>query len=199
MNFRRSLAEIHVCPRFAWQDAPRRSSAVHLGSCKLIGWKEKDLPVRRYPCLYSLSRLCKAALLALIALYCASGQETAAPKEGALNTYLTREPTDTTGQLALMQQGLYQEQVDTNVVMFLLQYGSRIHMDRTYYPANTSDREMVPCYVFTPANMPRGARRPGLVMVHGGFHEKLDWRFFKLIDDAVGHGYAVIFPEYRGS
>jgi dipeptidyl aminopeptidase/acylaminoacyl peptidase len=146
-----------------------------------------------------LSSLGKAALLALVAITCAPGQEAAAPKEGALNTYLTREPTDTTGQLALMQQGLYQEQVDTTVVMFLLQYGSRIHMDRTYYPASTSDREMVPCYVFTPANMPRGAKRPGLVMVHGGFHEKLDWRFFKLIDEAVGHGYAVIFPEYRGS
>jgi len=37
------------------------------------------------------------------------------------------------------------------------------------------------------------------VIVHGGFHEKLDWRFFKLIDMAVSHGYAVIFPEYRGS
>jgi len=122
---------------------------------------------------------------------CVVGQE--------LNTYLAREPTDTNGQLALMQQGMYQEQVDTTVVMFLLQYGSRIHMDRTYYPANTSDHEMIPCYVFTPAGMRAGSKRPGLVMVHGGFHEKLDWRFFKLIDEAVSHGYAVVFPEYRGS
>lgn len=137
-------------------------------------------------------------LLLLFAAACMVGQE-AAPKEGTLNTYLNREPTDTNGQLALLQQGMYQEQLDTTVVMFLLQYGSRIHMDRTYYPANTSDREMIPCYVFTPVNLQRGTKHPGLVMVHGGFHEKLDWRFFKLIDEAVSHGYVVVFPEYRGS
>ena len=130
-----------------------------------------------------------------------AAQEPAAgtPREGSLNSYLNREPTDTTGQLALMMQNLFEQQVDTTVVQFLLQYGSRIHMDRTQYPANTSDHEMIPAYVFTPANMPAGQKRPGLVMVHGGFHEKLDWRWFKLIDEAVGHGYAVIFPEYRGS
>jgi len=121
------------------------------------------------------------------------------PKEGTLNTYLNREPTDPSGQLALLLQGMYQQQVDTTVVMFLLQYGNRIHLDRTYYPANTSDHEMIPGYVFTPATMQRGTKRPGLVIVHGGFHEKLDWRFFKLIDNAVSLGYAVIFPEYRGS
>ena len=148
-------------------------------------------------------RLSGAALLLGFALTRAGlaqePPEPAAPKEGTLNTYLNREPTDTNGQLSLMLQGMYQEQVETTVVMFLLQYGSRIHMDRTYYPASTSDHEMIPGYVFTPVNMPRGAKRPGLVMVHGGFHEKLDWRFFKLIDEAVSHGYVVIFPEYRGS
>src|SRR5437667_263058 len=81
-----------------------------------------------------------------------------APKEGALNTYLNREPTDTAGQLALMQQNNFRMQLDTTVLMFLLQYGSRIHMDRTYYPANTKDREMIPCYVFTPANAQKGTR-----------------------------------------
>lgn len=122
-----------------------------------------------------------------------------APKEGALNTYLNREPTDTNGQLALMQQNNFREQLDTSVLLFLLQYGNRIHMDRTFYPANTSDHEMIPGYVFTPANLPAGTRLPGLVIVHGGFHESFDWRFFKLVDEAVAHGYAVVFPEYRGS
>ena len=145
---------------------------------------------------------CRYLLCVLACSGLALAQEPAAapaPKEGALNTYLNREPTDTNGQLALMMQGMYQEQVDLSAVMFVLQYGSRIHMDRTYYPANTSDREMIPCYVFTPANQPPGTKRPALVMVHGGFHEKLDWRFFKLIDEAVQHGYVVMFPEYRGS
>jgi dipeptidyl aminopeptidase/acylaminoacyl peptidase len=141
--------------------------------------------------------------VAVIWMSCGFAQDPAGaagePKEGTLNTYLNREPTDTSGQLALMMQGMYQDQIDVAVVMFLLQYGSRIHMDRTYFPANTPDHEMIPGYVFTPAGMAKGAKLPGLVMVHGGFHEKLDWRFFKLIDEAVAHGYAVVFPEYRGS
>jgi dipeptidyl aminopeptidase/acylaminoacyl peptidase len=123
----------------------------------------------------------------------------AEPKEGALNSYLNREPTDTNGQLALMMQGMYQEQVDVTALMFVLQYGNHIHMDRTYYPANTNDHEMIPGYVFTPANMQPGTKRPAIVMVHGGFHEKLDWRFFKLIDEGVRQGFVVMFPEYRGS
>ena len=142
----------------------------------------------------------RLSALVFLCLYPAFAQDAAAPKEGALNTYLAREPTDANGQLALMMQGMYQDQLDVTVVQFLLLYGSRIpHGSRTYFPANTSDHEMIPGYVFTPAAMPKGTRRPGLVMVHGGFHEKLDWRFFKLIDEAVSHGYAVIFPEYRGS
>ena len=144
-----------------------------------------------------LSRI--VVLSSVLGIAGAFGQDAAVPKEGALNSYLAREPTDTAGQLALMQQNNFRLQVDTTVLLFLLQYGSRIHMDRTYYPANTSDHEMIPGYVFTPLNMEKGTRRPGLVIVHGGFHESLDWRFFKLIDEAVGHGYAVIFPEYHGS
>jgi dipeptidyl aminopeptidase/acylaminoacyl peptidase len=147
--------------------------------------------------MFSASLRLSAAVF--VCLYAAFAQDAAAPKEGALNTYLAREPTDTNGQLALMMQGMYQEQLDVTVVQFLLLYGSRIHMDRTYFPANTNDHEMIPGYVFTPAGIATGSKRPGLVMVHGGFHEKLDWRFFKLIDEAVSHGYAVIFPEYRGS
>jgi dipeptidyl aminopeptidase/acylaminoacyl peptidase len=40
---------------------------------------------------------------------------------------------------------------------------------------------------------------PGLIVVHGGFHSHLDWRFFDLIDFAVTKGYVVMFPEYHGS
>src|SRR5437868_15517523 len=101
-------------------------------------------------------------LLSLFGLSGAFGQDAAAPKEGALNTYLNREPTDTTGQLALMQQNNFRVQLDTTVLLFLLQYGNRIHMDRTFYPANTKDREMIPGYVFTAANAPKGTRGPGL-------------------------------------
>jgi dipeptidyl aminopeptidase/acylaminoacyl peptidase len=140
-------------------------------------------------------------VLTLASCCLCQGQEppAAAPKEGTLNTYLNREPTDTNGQLAVIMQNMFEQQVDTTVVQFLLQYSGRVHLDRIYFPANTSDHEMIPGYVFTPATMPVGRKLPGLVVVHGGFHEKLDWRFFRLIVEAVDQGYAVVFPEYRGS
>ena len=129
----------------------------------------------------------------------APAKDAAAPKEGALNSYLNREPTDTAGQLALAQHAQNWEHADTTHLLFMMQYGSRVRMERTYYPANTADHDMVPCCLFTPANLKAGEKRPGLLIVHGGFHESLDWRFFRLIVEAVEHGYAVIFPEYHGS
>src|SRR5579859_3336355 len=146
--------------------------------------------------LRGILRLGAVSAICVFSAFGQDGSKAAEPKEGSLNSYLAREPNDTSGQLALMMQGMYQDQVDVTVLLFLLQYGSRIHMDRTYFPANTSDHEMIPCYVFTPAGLQKGKKIPGLVMVHGGFHEKLDWRFFNLIDAAVSHGYAVVFPEY---
>ena len=138
-------------------------------------------------------------LVALAALGSVSAAEPAGVKDGALGTFMDKEPGDTAGQLALLLQNTYKLQVDTTVVMFQLQYGSRVHLERIFYPANTSDHEMIPAYIFTPASLAKGQKRPGLVIVHGALHESLDWRFFRLIDAAVAHGYAVIFPEYRGS
>jgi dipeptidyl aminopeptidase/acylaminoacyl peptidase len=129
----------------------------------------------------------------------AAAAESPAPKDGALGTFMDREPSDTNGQLALLQQNVFRLQLDTTIVMFQLQYGSRVHLERIFYPANTSDHEMIPGYMFTPANPVKGQKRPGLVIVHGALHESLDWRFFRLIDEAVAHGYAVMFPEYHGS
>src|SRR5260370_37572380 len=47
--------------------------------------------------------------------------------------------------------------------------------------------------------MTAGKKYPGILLLHGGFHEKLDWRFFAYIDAAVARGFVVLFPEYRGS
>ncbi|MDB6168407.1 MAG: hypothetical protein JWM88_1271 [Verrucomicrobia bacterium] len=137
--------------------------------------------------------------LALLGSTRLAAEEPAALKDGALPTYMSKEPGDANGQLALLQVNVNKLQIDTTMVMFMLQYGSRVHLERIYFPANTSDHEIVPGYIFTPANMPKGEKRPGLVIVHGALHESLDWRFFRLIDAAVAHGYAVIFPEYHGS
>ena len=142
------------------------------------------------------------AALALLTALAAFGQEKAAaegPKEGSITAFLKSDSTDTQTLLLAAQQVQYSQRADTTAVLFLLQYGSRIKMERTYYPANTSDHEMIPCSIFTPVDMKAGTKRPGLLIVHGGLHEFLDWRFFRLVVESVEHGYAVIFPEYHGS
>jgi dipeptidyl aminopeptidase/acylaminoacyl peptidase len=127
------------------------------------------------------------------------GAEDAGPKEGTLTNFLKSDATDTTTLLQAMQQVQYAQRADNTHLLFLQLYGNRVRMERTFYPANTSDHEMIPCNLFTPADMKPGTKRPGLIIVHGGLHESLDWRFFRLVVEAVEHGYAVIFPEYHGS
>ena len=138
-------------------------------------------------------------MLALVAFAGAMGQEATAPQEGSITPFLKSDSTDTQTLLLAAQQVAYSQRADNTHLLFMLQYGSRVKMERTYYPANTSDHEMISCCLFTPADLKPGTKRPGLLIVHGGLHESLDWRFFRLIVEAVEHGYAVIFPEYRGS
>jgi dipeptidyl aminopeptidase/acylaminoacyl peptidase len=137
-----------------------------------------------------------------VALLCALpafAAEDAAPKEGTLTSFLKSDSTDTQTLLLAIQQTQFAQRADNTHLLFMQLYGNRVRMERTYYPANTPDHEMVPCCLFTPADLKPGTRRPGLVIVHGGLHENLDWRFFRLVVEAVEHGYAVIFPEYHGS
>ncbi|MBL9215032.1 MAG: S9 family peptidase [Opitutaceae bacterium] len=149
------------------------------------------------------SRRLSRLLLSLGAALCLgafAGAEDAPAKEGALNVYLDREPSDVNVQLELMQHEVYAQQVDTAMLLFILQHGSQVKIERVLYPANTADHEMIPGYVFTPAaGIPKGERRPGLLIVHGGFHGSFEWRFFRLVVEAVQRGYVVMFPEYRGS
>lgn len=120
-------------------------------------------------------------------------------KEGALNVYLDREPTDVNVQLELMHHDIYAQQVDTTMLLFGQQHGKEVRIERVLYP-NNADHEMIPGYLFTPAGgVPKGEKRPGLLIVHGGFHGNFDWQFFNLVTAAVKEGYAVMFPEYRGS
>jgi dipeptidyl aminopeptidase/acylaminoacyl peptidase len=129
-----------------------------------------------------------------------SAQEPAPAKEGALNEYLDREPNAVEGRLELMGHDVDGLRVDTTMLMFMLQHGKDVRIERVLYPANTADHEMIPGYVFTPAaGMAKGEKRPGLLIVHGGFHTCFEWRYFPLVVEAVRQGYAVMFPEYRGS
>ena len=125
-------------------------------------------------------------------------QDTAAASgEGRLDKFINRDAQDTTTKLEVIEQTIYEQQQEITLLLFLNQYGSRIHMDRIQYPS--SDHGLIPGYTFTLATLDKNKRNPAVVLVHGGFHERLDWRFFSLIDTSVSNGYVVIFPEYRGS
>jgi dipeptidyl aminopeptidase/acylaminoacyl peptidase len=133
--------------------------------------------------------------LALLVGGAASGQEVPVDPT-APRIAVNREAHDTETKLELLQQELYSAQQD---IMFLtLQQQNSDHMQvrRTLFP---SDKELIPAYVFAPQPLDRSRKYPALVIVHGGWHGRLDWRFFDLINYAVGKGYVVMFPEYRGS
>jgi dipeptidyl aminopeptidase/acylaminoacyl peptidase len=109
---------------------------------------------------------------------------------------INQEATDTSTRLELLQQELYAQQQEVMFLTLLRQYDDRMLIRRALFP---SGAELVPAYIFSPKPVDRGRGYPGLVIVHGGFHGRLEWRFFDLIDHAVRAGYVVIFPEYRGS
>jgi len=117
-------------------------------------------------------------------------------REGALDSFHNPDTDDSTALLKLLQQELYVNQQLLIENQFRLDYGDRIRLKTIRID---SGGELVPAHVFTPRNAAAGQRLPAIVMVHGGFHERLDTPWFHLIDSLVSQGYVVIFPEYRGS
>ena len=109
---------------------------------------------------------------------------------------VNQEAKDVETKLELLQQELYQEQQQVMYLSLLRQYDDKMGIKRSLFPSGT---ELVPGYVFSPKPLDKNKRYPGLIIVHGAFHGRLDWRFFDLIDFAVSKGYVVMFPEYRGS
>src|SRR5262249_18679721 len=118
-------------------------------------------------------------------------------REGDLQTFINPEANDLNTKLEVLQQSLYEVNQKLTNLTFLQRYGDRIRMERVMYP--NSEYGLTPGYVFTPARAGKAGRRPGLVVVHGGYHFSLDEEFFGFIERAVAEGYVVIFPEYRGS
>jgi dipeptidyl aminopeptidase/acylaminoacyl peptidase len=140
--------------------------------------------------------------LSLASLFCAAipvfpQDKATASEEGKLDKFINRDAQDTATKLEVIEQTIYEQQQEITLLMFLNQYSARIHMERIQYPS--ADRGIIPGYVFTSVGLDKNKRNPAVVIVHGGFHERLDWRFFSLIDASVSNGYVVIFPEYRGS
>src|SRR5713226_3178889 len=109
---------------------------------------------------------------------------------------LNQEAKDVETRLELLTQELYQAQQQIMFLSLQHQFEDHMQIQRVLFP---NGKELIPAYIFSPRKLDSAKRYPGLVIVHGAFHGRLDWRFFDLIDFAVGKGYVVIFPEYRGS
>jgi dipeptidyl aminopeptidase/acylaminoacyl peptidase len=109
---------------------------------------------------------------------------------------LNLEAKDVETKLELLQQELYMAEQQLTFLTSLHDFEDHMRVQRVMYP---SGKEIVPGYIFSPRKLDTAKKYPGLIVVHGGFHSHLDWRFFDLIDFAVTKGYVVMFPEYHGS
>ena len=118
-------------------------------------------------------------------------------REGDLQKFSNRDTKDVQQRLELLTHTLYEQQQQVISLLFRQELGDRVRMRFVKFPAR--DKSLVPAWVFTPIRMDAGKRYPAIVMVHGGFHEHFDERWFKKVDMAISRGYVVIFPEYRGS
>ena len=118
-------------------------------------------------------------------------------QEGDLTAFANRDTKDVQQRLELLTHTLYSQQQEIIAILFHQEHGDRVKMKMVWIGAR--DKSLVPAWIFTPLKMDAGKRYPAIVMVHGGFHEHFDERFFKKVDMAISRGYVVIFPEYRGS
>ena len=137
-------------------------------------------------------------LLALLAV-CAPAWPQASPAAALpeLQKLNNIDAKDMATQLELLREMLLKLDVQSNMQLFVQQYGDRIQVETVGF---RSDKvQVIPGYVFRARGREQGKRRPGLVMVHGGFHDHLDTYYFKPIATAVERGFVVLFPEYRGS
>ncbi|GMU67765.1 MAG: hypothetical protein AMXMBFR37_00980 [Steroidobacteraceae bacterium] len=117
-------------------------------------------------------------------------------REGALDSFTNTGTDDSLALLKHLQQEIYATQQLAILTQFRLDHADRIRLSTVFV---NSDGELIPTHVFTPVKEEVGARRPAVVMVHGGFHERLEPSWFPLIEAVVDAGYVVLFPEYRGS
>lgn len=122
-----------------------------------------------------------------------------ADNEGELKQSINRDPRDTATALTLLRLKVDELRTELIVSNFRQEYGDRVRLQRVRFPSITPDRLTIPGYIFTPVDLPRGEKRPGLLMLHGGAAAQLDAHWFRWIVEGVNRGYVVMFPEYRGS
>ena len=119
------------------------------------------------------------------------------PKEGELDKFMNRDTKDVQQRLELLTHTLYAQQQQIITILFHQEHGERVRMRGVWFAAK--DKSLVPAWIFTPQKMDASRRHPAIVMVHGGFHDHFDERWFRKVTTAIEQGYVVIFPEYRGS
>lgn len=163
-------------------------------------WRARAVATLRGSCLV-LASLAACLPLAPVVIAPAAFAQQAAPaparREDELQSFINPDAKDTQTRLDLLIHSNYELNQHLIALLFTQRYGERIRMERMMVP--NADRDLVPCWVFTPVQMEKGRRYPGIVAVHGGFHYSLDEEYFGYIERFVREGYVVMFPEYRGS
>lgn len=124
-------------------------------------------------------------------------QDTPAAVLPELQKLTNIDAKDAATQLALIQDMLLKLDLQSNLQLFIQQYGDRVQVETVGF--RSDGVQVIPGYLFERRNLEKGKRYPGIVMVHGGFHDHFDTYFFAPIVEAVTRGYVVVFPEYRGS
>ncbi|HLU39262.1 MAG TPA: prolyl oligopeptidase family serine peptidase [Planctomycetota bacterium] len=158
-------------------------------------------PLRR-PLMPIARRLLAVAALFAVAVVLSPAvvpaQEQESTPTGTLKAFLDADSKELATKLEVLQHAIYAVDQQLVQVSFRQQHGDRIAMHRVLYP--NRDNDLTPGFVFTPKDPEsRESKRPGLIMVHGGFHLSMDADFFPHIARAVEEGFVVMFPEYRGS
>ncbi|HJZ96214.1 MAG TPA: alpha/beta fold hydrolase [Candidatus Solibacter sp.] len=141
-----------------------------------------------------MRRTCVVTFACVVLAWTACGQ---VPNDPTLpRIAVNQEAKDVETKLELLQQELYMVEQQLTFLTSLHDFEDHMKVERVMYP---SGKELVPGYIFSPRKLEPSRKYPGLLLVHGGFHSHLDWRFFPLIDYAVNKGYVLMFPEYHGS
>ncbi len=135
------------------------------------------------------------SLLACVTVFAQT--DASAGKQNGLTQFSNMDAKDSASKLNLIQQEIYQQELQTTILRFQMQYGSTVHLEPVNFPS--TELQVIPGYVFTPVNRTPGKKYPALVFVHGGFHDRLEPYFFNLIAAAIAKGYVVMYPDYRGS
>jgi hypothetical protein len=107
------------------------------------------------------------------------------PREGELSTHVNLDARDAETKLEIIQHELFAAQQQSVRIEFMLRYGDAVTMDYIYYPSGS---DLIPGYVFRPKDgtaKSAAGRMPAIVLVHGGFHERLSPQWFKMIAELV--------------